>query len=91
MTKIMTKVGDGSIKREPTAIGSNKKHLQEKYSTKIEDWELIAKAHKLAIDTFDEPRDEFEMKNNAVIVSRYKLALDKIAYYKRLLAEVVDE
>ncbi|KRL72381.1 hypothetical protein FC54_GL001115 [Ligilactobacillus saerimneri DSM 16049] len=52
---------------------------------------MIAKAHKLAIDTFDEPRDEFEMKNNAVIVSRYKLALDKIAYYKRLLAEVTDE
>ena len=91
MTKIMTKVGDGSIKKEPTAIGSNIKHLQEKYSTKIEDWELIAKAHKLAIDTFDEPRDRFEVKNNAVIVSRYKLALDKIAYYKRLLAEVTDE
>ena len=87
----MTKAGDGSIKKEPTAIGSNKKYLQEEYSTKIEDWELIAKAHKLAIDTFDDPRDEFEMKNNAVIVSRYKLALDKIAYYKRLLAEVTDE
>ena len=91
MTRTMTKAGDESIKKEPAATGSDVKHLQEEYSTKIEDWELIAKAHKLAIDTFDEPRDEFEMKNNAVIVSRYKLALDKIAYYKRLLAEVTDE
>ena len=52
---------------------------------------MIAKAHKLAIDTFDEPRDGFEMENSAVIVSRYKLALEKVAYYKRLLAEVTDE
>ncbi|MHC5523358.1 hypothetical protein [Ligilactobacillus saerimneri] len=86
----MTTAGE-KTKKEPVAAGSEKKFLQEEYSTKIEDWELIAKAHKLAINTFDEPRDEFEMKNNAVIVSRYKLALDKIAYYKKLLAEVADE
>ena len=91
MTRIMTKVGDGSIKKEPTAIGSDIKHLQEEYSTKIEIWERVAMGGKLILEKFNEERDEFEINNRAAIADRYKLALDKIAYYKRLLAEVADE
>lgn len=87
----MTKVGDGSIKKEPTAIGSNVKHLQEEYSTKIEIWERVAIGGKLLLEKFDEGRDKFEINHRAAIADRYRLALDKIAYYKKLLAEVADE
>ncbi|MBU5309265.1 hypothetical protein [Ligilactobacillus saerimneri] len=87
----MTKAGDEGTKKEPTAIGSNIKLLQEEYSTKIEIWERVAMGGKLILEKFDEERDEFEINNRAAIADRYKLALDKIAYYKRLLAEVTDE
>ena len=84
----MTKVGDESTKKEPIAIGSEKKFLQEEYSTKIEIWERVAIAGKLLLEKFDEERDEFEINNRAAITDRYKLALEKVAYYKKLLQEV---
>lgn len=86
----MTKVGDKSIKKEPTAIGSEKKFLRDKYTAKVAHWEYIASACKLTLKQFGPPREWDDLQAFKDVNDFYQKATDRLEKARQKLREVED-
>lgn len=85
----MKKAGE-KTKKEPNAIGSEKKFLHDKYTAKVAHWKYIVSACELTLKQFGPPRELDDLQAFKDVNEFYQKAMDRLEKARQKLREVED-